>query len=299
MNTTIPSSSPSFPPLEQQQQLPYIEQEFSLTFFRSIIQSFSLTLIAELGDKSFIMLIILQMKSNQITVFLSSLSVQLTMNICAAFVGLFIDYLFYKHVIDYVGLLCFLIYGLWLIGDSFHTTEKSFENELLPVYSNKESRLKPETTNLDKGLTIIPEVTIDEMPTQELNSSLNSPLLEKRNSREYNANNALSFREREFHMKSNVREGLEWDLFWTIAGAMALSECGDRTQLCSLIMAAMYHFGGVIIGSCAALITTVTLGVYVGSFLVKYLHERTLNFLLGAIFVFYAGQIFFDKSETV
>ena len=286
MNTTFPtqqplSSSSPYPPLEP----PYIEEEFSLSFFRSICQSFTLTLIAELGDKSFIMLIILQMKSNQITVFLSSLLVQLTMNICAAFVGLFIDYLLYKHVIDYVGLLCFLIYGLWLIGDSFHTTEKSFEKELLPVYSNKDSRIKPErtTTNLEKGLTIIPELTIDEMATQELNSSLNSPLLEKRNSREYSANNALSFKERELHIKSNVREGLEWDLFWTIAGAMALSECGDRTQLCSLIMAAMYHFGGVIIGSCVALVTTVTLGVYVGSFLVKYLHERTLNFLLGLV----------------
>ena len=180
MNTTFPtqqplSSSSPYPPLEP----PYIEEEFSLSFFRSICQSFTLTLIAELGDKSFIMLIILQMKSNQITVFLSSLLVQFTMNICAAFVGLFIDYLLYKHVIDYVGLLCFLIYGLWLIGDSFHTTEKSFEKELLPVYSNKDSRIKPErtTTNLEKGLTIIPELTIDEITTQELNSSLKSSLL--------------------------------------------------------------------------------------------------------------------------
>ena len=42
----------------------YIEKKFILSFKLSTIQSFILTFLAELGDKTFIMLIILQLKAN-------------------------------------------------------------------------------------------------------------------------------------------------------------------------------------------------------------------------------------------
>ena len=53
-----------------------------------------------------------------------------------------------------------------------------------------------------------------------------------------------------------------WNDFLTIVGSMALSECGDRTQINSFFMAAIFDFKGVMIGSCLALLCTVTLGVY-------------------------------------
>ena len=52
---------------------PYVEKDYDLNFKLSIFESFLLILIAELGDKTFIMLIILQLKTNCITVFTSSL----------------------------------------------------------------------------------------------------------------------------------------------------------------------------------------------------------------------------------
>ena len=52
---------------------PYIEKDYDINFKLSIFESFLLILIAELGDKTFIMLIILQLKTNCITVFTSSL----------------------------------------------------------------------------------------------------------------------------------------------------------------------------------------------------------------------------------
>ncbi len=50
---------------------PYVEKDFDINFKLSIFESFLLILIAELGDKTFIMLIILQLKTNRITVFIS------------------------------------------------------------------------------------------------------------------------------------------------------------------------------------------------------------------------------------
>jgi len=52
---------------------PYVEKDYDINFKLSIFESFLLILIAELGDKTFIMLIILQLKTNCITVFTSSL----------------------------------------------------------------------------------------------------------------------------------------------------------------------------------------------------------------------------------
>ena len=42
----------------------YVEKDYDINFKLSIFESFLLILIAELGDKTFIMLIILQLKTN-------------------------------------------------------------------------------------------------------------------------------------------------------------------------------------------------------------------------------------------
>ena len=78
---------------------------------------------------------------------------------------------------------------------------------------------------------------------------------------------------------------------------MALSEFGDRTQIISLTMGALYNLSGVMIGSCFALICSCTLGVYLGSKIIGYLKERYLNFLLACLFLYYGSQVFLSKRK--
>ena len=78
----IPSSIPSPIP----QEVPYIEKQFVLTFKFSAIQSFILTLLAEFGDKTFIMQIILQLKTKKVTILFSSLFAKLLMNSIEIFI---------------------------------------------------------------------------------------------------------------------------------------------------------------------------------------------------------------------
>ena len=54
MNTPLNNQTP-FPP--------YVEPNYNISYLLSIIESFFLTLFAELGDKTFVMLIILQLKT--------------------------------------------------------------------------------------------------------------------------------------------------------------------------------------------------------------------------------------------
>lgn len=299
---------------------PYIEKEFTLSFGFSILQSFILTLTAELGDKTFIMLIILQLKANQITVLCSSLVAQLSMNIIASCIGFSIDYMLYKNLIDYVGLISFLIYSIWLIGEAFHSSEKSFEKELVAEKELNEHRFveeKKETKDVKTTLTIIPEMSRDDSKFPD--DTLSTPLLENKivfkNNKEDNDDGFLlsnrsnkidclvhySGRSNNSHhdeMKEEKKErnkGINKTMFLIIVKSMIISEFGDRTQFTSLSMAAIYNFYGVVIGTSSALIITIFLGVFLGKYLIKYLKEKTLNSILGIIMFLYTLQIYFNK----
>ena len=281
-------------PINSPLQEPYTEKQFNLNFKFSLIQSFGLTFLAELGDTTFIMLIILQLKTNKVTILFSSLFAELLMNIIAIFIGWTIDYMLYKNLIDYFGILFFLVYGVWLLGEIFRTKKETFENELLSANKNhkkEQSRLlnSPPKTEL----AIIEE---------EDENNIKEPLLENNNINKNNYNNNefkldenYSFANKNEENNEKKEEYIDFKVFWTIFKRMALSECGDRTQWSSLIMSAIFNTKGVLFGSCFALTCTCILGVYYGNRLVKVLHESVLNFLLGILLLGYAFQIFVGK----
>ena len=59
---------------------------------------------------------------------------ELIMNITAIFVGYFIDYLIYKNLIDYLGIILFIAYGIFLLGNTRKKGElEMYDNELLLI----------------------------------------------------------------------------------------------------------------------------------------------------------------------
>ena len=110
---------------------PYIEKDYDINFKLSIFEAFLLIFIAELGDKTFIMLIILQLQSKGITFFFSSLLAKLLMNFLAIVMGYFLDFLLSKILIDYIGILISFMYGLFQLGSSFTEENISFATELV------------------------------------------------------------------------------------------------------------------------------------------------------------------------
>ena len=77
------------------------------------------------------MLIILQLQSNDIIFFVSSLFAKLLMNFLAIVLGYFLDFLLSKILIDYIGILISFMYGLFLLGSSFTEENISFATELV------------------------------------------------------------------------------------------------------------------------------------------------------------------------
>ena len=109
--------------------IPYVENNFEVGFLSSIIHTFILIFFAELGDKTFIMLFILQLRTNKVTIFYSALFAEILMNSFACFFGYLINYLLYKNLIDYLCILFFVIYGIFLFLWGFKHTEETFEGE--------------------------------------------------------------------------------------------------------------------------------------------------------------------------
>ena len=124
-----PFTNPLQNPDPLNRNIPYTEKNYEIGFISSIIHTFILIFFAELGDKTFIMLFILQLRTNKVTIFYSALFAEILMNILASFVGFLIEYLLYKNLIEYLGILFFVIYGVFLILSGFKTSEDTFEEE--------------------------------------------------------------------------------------------------------------------------------------------------------------------------
>ena len=272
MNNPISGSTPLnplSPPV-------YVEKDYDINFKLSIFESFLLILIAELGDKTFIMLIILQLKTNRITVFVSSLFAELLMNFFAICLGYFIDFLLYKNLIDYIGIMIAFIYGFYLLGASFRQEDISFENELLlnqksydatftdlldeSKAEKKEESLKNSRYPLNEKLETISEVDASKEESKhfqirkdgrnfakyesekiinELNKKEDE--INKNDTELIEALNEILDKDKEEEEDTNI----DVNAFWTIFRTMVLSEFFDRSQMSTLSMSSIFNFSGV------------------------------------------------------
>jgi len=113
--------------------IPYKENNFETGFLSSILHTFFLIFFAELGDKTFIMLFILQLRTNKVTIFYSALFAEILMNSLACFFGYLINYLLYKNLIDYLAIIFFVIYGIFLFLWGFKKEDETIEIEFEAV----------------------------------------------------------------------------------------------------------------------------------------------------------------------
>ena len=399
--------------------IPYTEKNFEIGFLSSIIHTFILIFFAELGDKTFIMLFILQLRTNKVTIFYSALFAEILMNTIASFIGFLVEYLLYKNLIEYLGIFFFVIYGVFLILSGFKTSEDTFEEEFAMIEEmhkqrinrtpsmilgveddqlNKDDNGEKDKYNLDsvtkyndknyvplikKELTIIPESDIsreDSIYNEELLASqkkkddeeggfilnkrnsdfklnFNSKKNNRKSSTNSNDNNNANKKDKKDYdnevnateeskgsvvvitdednneneqyedlkdgdenrlrgrpdlYKSRSRYALDYidksvnmnqpnidtSIFGTIFFSICLSEFGDRTQLISLTTSSIFHFWGSILGSCLALFCSCLIGVYYSRSVMKFFRQKTIDFLLGTIFLFCGVQIYISKIRS-
>ena len=121
--------------------IPYTEKNFEIGFLSSVIHTFILIFFAEIGDKTFIMLFILQLRTNKVTIFYSAVLAEILMNTIASLLGYLIEYLLYKNLIEHLGILFFVVYGVFLILSGFKTSEDTFQEEFEMIEDMHKQRM--------------------------------------------------------------------------------------------------------------------------------------------------------------
>ena len=78
-------------------------------------------------------------------------------------------------------------------------------------------------------------------------------------------------------------------------GLLCASELGDKSEITTIAIAAIYNFYGVLVGTMLAYFSTIVLAVLLGHILCKYLSEKSMSLIGGIIFLLFALQILLYK----
>jgi putative Ca2+/H+ antiporter (TMEM165/GDT1 family) len=74
-----------------------------------------------------------------------------------------------------------------------------------------------------------------------------------------------------------------------------MNECGDKSQISTVLLASVYNFYGVLLGTTSALLISTLIVVCFGNCLSRYLSEKLMNYVGGFIFLIYGLEILFTK----
>lgn len=280
------------------------ENEVKIGTWSSLIQSFIIIFVSEIADKTFIIILIFSAKNEKFKVFTSSFIAMLLMNFISIMIGYSVHMLLYKNIIDWVVFLSLLFYGVSLIAEARDISERQEDRYVAlmkdEIGKTKKRELKKymretATTNTanEEGrvLTVADEVYQESMPTLDNREPLHEPLITK----EGHGNQHTLDLKTEFDEENQNENGNSSKYFWFIFSSTMTAECGDRSQVSTIAISAVFNIYGVIIGSSLALLLSVWINVNFGKELAKVMKEKHVNYLCGYVLTLCAVEIMLIK----
>ena len=76
---------------------------------------------------------------------------------------------------------------------------------------------------------------------------------------------------------------------------LIVSEIGDKSEITTIVIAALYNLTGVLIRTMLAYVCTIIMAIALGKIISKYITETQINFTGGIIFLLFALQILLGK----
>ena len=86
-----------------------------------------------------------------------------------------------------------------------------------------------------------------------------------------------------------------WSLCLELFGFLCLSELGDKSQISTVTIAAVYNLYAVLIGTMVAYFITILIATFLGLIIGKFLTEKMMTIIGGILFICFAIQIFIIK----
>lgn len=288
----------------------YVENQFATFFGLSLIQTFLVIFLSELGDKTFILIMVLKIKStNSKIVFFASIISMFFINSISIFVGYCMDVFLYQNFIDIVAIAIFGLIGINLIISSFELEKTSFEEEVIDCIEGeiKVDKLKKQMTRnrsiLHKQIHIINSARSDnDLKEPLINKSksckqlitLENELLSNNN---YDGIMKEGYKEDYFLPEDqSVEEEINKNFFWIFIKTIFITEFGDRTQFGMIAISSIYNFLGVLIGSFLALGLTIYIACYHGERIAKLVSEKNMSIINGFVFLSVGMEIVYSNK---
>jgi len=278
------------------------EDNFNVTEHRGIlhgfVESFSVILVSEIGDKTFFIAAILAMSNNKLTVFLAAISALAGMTVLSALLGFVVTKFIPREYTYYTCSAIMFLFGIKMLWEAWNMkpnegeeTQREVEEELaarhgsspsLAVPGDAEGRPREEEMqdmNPNRGEDTVEEaVNADEEENPPKKKAIH-----------------VQIREKSWFGKKCLKI---FRLFTNTFAMTFLAEWGDRSQLATIVMAGINDVTGVCLGGVLGHILCTGAAVICGALIAKKVSVRMVTLLGAVIFIGFAvSSLFIDPYE--
>jgi Ca2+/H+ antiporter, TMEM165/GDT1 family len=238
-------------------------------FWSSFTSGFVLIFVSELGDKTFLMSVFFTMKIGLIPTFLTAACTLIMLNAFWLLIGHTLPILIFKPVLDWCAIILFFVFAILLLIEGLRMDNHKIIEDLHDL----ENEIKEHDTE-DNEVEELEENLISTIEKNQTNCK----------TKDYNEAKLVI-------PHSNKKKSLI-SILWGFSMSLVLAECGDKSQLTAIAIAAVYDIKGVVIGSSLAHSLAALIAVSIGHFFSEHISEKVITLIGSCLFFIYAIDFF-------
>ena len=253
-------------------------------FYLSLFETFFFVFMGEIGDQTFLYMMILKIKSNNSNgVFFSSLISYLIIILIGTGIGAFLNYLLYQNFIDLLSMFIFTMSGINQFLRFFEPRENNtYEDEIYECMHEEIQEKK-----------LIKKVTKSQIRLIKMSSRKKS----KDNFKEPLLDDDLDEKEIIDDENENMQNNY---IVWKFIKSIFIDEFFESVHIGIIASSCVLNIKGVLIGSLLSSFAVIYLACFKGEYLASKIKGKIMGIFNGFFFLLMAMEIFyFNKDFTL
>jgi putative Ca2+/H+ antiporter (TMEM165/GDT1 family) len=250
-------------------------------FYLSLFETFFFVFMGEIGDQTFLYMMILKIKSNNSNgVFFSSLISYLIIILIGTGIGAFLNYLLYQNFIDLLSMFIFTMSGINQFLRFFEPRENhTYEDEIYECMHEEIQEKK-----LIKKVTKSQIRLIKMSSRKKSNDNFKEPLLDD------DLDNKEIIDDDNENMQNNY-------IVWKFIKSIFIDEFLDSVHIGIIASSCVLNIKGVLIGSLLGSFAVIYLACFKGEYLASKIKGKIMGIFNGFIFLLMVMEIFYYNKD--
>ncbi|TRY72253.1 hypothetical protein TCAL_00210 [Tigriopus californicus] len=270
-------------------------------FLHGFVESLSVILVSEIGDKTFFIAAIMAMTSNKLIVFLGAISALALMTVLSAVLGWVVTSFIPRKYTYYTCTVIMFLFGLKMLYEAW-TMKPDEAQELQHEVEEELARRGSIASNSSRAREQTPEDEDQDPEGQELQEVRSEPGFDD----DTEGDDASTAQSPKPKKRVQIQEkGLFgkkcykiFKLFLNCFTMTFLAEWGDRSQLATIVLASINDVSGVCLGGVLGHTFCTGLAVIAGALIAKKISVRVVTLIGALVFLGFAiASLFFDPEE--